>query len=249
MRQKSMTYTFIIPAKNEEKRLPTCLNAIHTAAAGKWPYEIIVVDNGSTDRTTEVAAVNGAKVLDLPHGTISALRNYGARISTGDILIFVDADCAVSITYLDTAAELLNDKDVGIVTGNIEIPTNSGWVPRAWSMNWFYKNEPYQVSWASSMNMIMRRPTFFAVGGFDEAMATCEDVEFCKRIKKKGFYILHHCRSSVVHYGEAATLLAFFKKERWRGKSLLKFALTKANTAREVALLFSFFFSLSVKLQ
>src|SRR5947199_847836 len=89
--------SFIIPAHNEEFELSSTLAAIHAAASSAaQPYEIIVVDDASTDATSEIAARAGAKVIRINRRQIAAARNAGARAAQGEYLFFVDADTRIN---------------------------------------------------------------------------------------------------------------------------------------------------------
>lgn len=83
---RSGSISSIVIAKNEEARLGECLKAL------SWCDEIIVVDNGSTDGTAEIAQAAGARVVSLKDGDFSALRNAGKRSATREWLLYVDAD-------------------------------------------------------------------------------------------------------------------------------------------------------------
>src|SRR5262249_59692752 len=103
-----MKLSIIIPAFNEEKLLPSCLEHVFTAvranASPDWTSEVIVVDNNSTDRTAAIAHAAGATVVFEPVNQISRARNAGARVAQGDWFLFVDADSAL---HPATLAELL----------------------------------------------------------------------------------------------------------------------------------------------
>src|SRR5438128_2098443 len=89
--------SFIIPAYNEEALLGQTLSAVHESARTLGePYEIITVNDASTDRTGEIALEHGARVVAVKCRQIAATRNAGARAAAGDILFFVDADTVVS---------------------------------------------------------------------------------------------------------------------------------------------------------
>src|SRR6188508_2021282 len=88
--------SIIVPAFNEERLLPDTLQSIASAAGAfdqaGWSSELIVCDNNSTDRTAQIAAAAGARVVFEPVNQISRARNAGAAIATGDWVLFVDAD-------------------------------------------------------------------------------------------------------------------------------------------------------------
>ena len=94
-----MKFSIIIPAYNEERYLPRLLESIDTArsnySGGRDAVEVIVADNCSTDRTAQVAANHGARVVPVAKRRIAAARNGGARAAVGEILCFIDADSAL----------------------------------------------------------------------------------------------------------------------------------------------------------
>jgi glycosyltransferase involved in cell wall biosynthesis len=97
--------SFIVPAHNEEACLRRTLQAIHDSArlVGQ-PYEIIVVDDASTDATAEIAQRHGARVVREKHRQIAATRNSGGRAATGDQFFFVDADTTINPRAVAAAA-------------------------------------------------------------------------------------------------------------------------------------------------
>ena len=88
-----MMISFVIPAYNEEQYLGRTLEQlIESAEAVGEPYEIIVVADGCTDGTADVARQHGTRLLEVELRHIAAVRNAGAGVATGDLFIFVDAD-------------------------------------------------------------------------------------------------------------------------------------------------------------
>src|SRR5882672_7396973 len=89
--------SFIVPAHNEELWIGKCLASIRTTMQKiAEPYEVIVVDDASTDATPRIAEKMGARILRVEHRKISAVRNAGARAGCGEIFFFVDADTQVN---------------------------------------------------------------------------------------------------------------------------------------------------------
>jgi hypothetical protein len=89
--------SFVVPAHNEEHELPETLRAIRRAAdSAKESYELIVVDDASTDSTAAIAQQFGARIVPVNRRQIAAVRNAGARESRGEILFFVDADTQIA---------------------------------------------------------------------------------------------------------------------------------------------------------
>src|SRR6266702_6298366 len=89
--------SFIVPAHNEEAWIGKCLASIRTTMEKlAEPYEVIVVDDASTDTTPRIAEQMGARTIRVEHRKISAVRNAGARAACGEVFIFADADTQVN---------------------------------------------------------------------------------------------------------------------------------------------------------
>ena len=100
--------SFVIPAKNEECLLPETINYIHNAIKGRLEFEVVVMDNGSTDSTVSVAKSRGAHVTSLKGGTIGALRNVGVKHARGEYIVFLDADISLSDTWYPSFVNVLD---------------------------------------------------------------------------------------------------------------------------------------------
>ena len=95
----ALTISVIVCAYNEAEYLPACLHSL--LAQSRPPDEILVVNNASTDRTADVAArVPGVHVVDEPRKGLVQARETGRVTATGDLLVYVDADCRAPLTWL-----------------------------------------------------------------------------------------------------------------------------------------------------
>jgi glycosyltransferase involved in cell wall biosynthesis len=180
--------SFIIPAHNEEAWIARSVAAIHAAAQPlAEPYEIIVADDSSDDRTAELAFANGAKVVRIESRQISAARNAGARIATGELLFFVDADTLVNAPVVAAAIERMC-RDV---PGGGCIATFEGKLP-LW---WRFVYPPIALTFrlvrqTGGACLFCRRDVFDAIGGFSEAHFAAEEAVFGKALKRHGrFYV------------------------------------------------------------
>src|SRR5215469_13565370 len=98
--------SFVIPAWNEEALLGSTLKAIFAAAQPlNIPFEVVVADDSSTDRTPEIARELASLVISINRRQIGATRNAGARSAAGDLLFFVDADTLVTPEVVRAAVE------------------------------------------------------------------------------------------------------------------------------------------------
>jgi glycosyltransferase involved in cell wall biosynthesis len=203
----------IIPAYNESRYLPVTLDALGRQTVPRDQFEIIVIDNGSTDGTQDIARARADLLLEMPRVTVAALRNHGASRATGSILAFLDADCIPAETWLEEG--LRSAAEVRSVTGyEYEIPKEAGWIADAW----FCVRElgRAEVTHINSGNLVLPHDLFDEIGGFDEALATGEDTEFCARARRTA-PVISDSRIVVYHYGVPRTPGQFFRREVWLG--------------------------------
>jgi len=97
---------FVIPALNEEALIGRCITAIHDELP--WA-DVIVVDNGSTDRTIGLAQAFGARVIEEPRRGVTQARQTGLEYTTKPYVAFIDADCTLSQGWLQAASEAMDD--------------------------------------------------------------------------------------------------------------------------------------------
>lgn len=189
--------SFVIPAHNEERLIGRTLGALHTAArAVGEPYEIIVVDDASTDATAALAASQGARVVPVQYRHIAAARNAGAQHARGDVLIFVDADTRVTDTVVRAAMTALGD---GAIGGGARARFD-GRIPlygRALMQLWLWL-QPL-ARYASGCFLFCTRRAFDAAGRFDETIYAAEDVAISRRLKRVGRFVI--LRESVITSG------------------------------------------------
>lgn len=215
-----MKFSIIIPAKNEEQNISLCLAAIMNQNFIKDGFEVIVVDNGSTDSTVSIVEKFSFPVYIKPHLSLSGLRNFGAAAASGDILVFLDADCIPDFNWLENAANTLDSYDVGCIGSTPEAPNNGTWVEKVWSSFRTRRKCKCYTSWINSSNLMVRKEYFDEIGGFNEEVKTCEDVDICMRLTKI-CKILFDPSIKVVHLKEPKTIREFFLKEIWRGKGTI----------------------------
>ncbi len=220
-----VSVSIIIPALNEEKMIGRCLESLTRLTFARNRFEVLVVDNGSRDRTLAIAdsfkdRLN-LKVLQQAGVRISALRNLGARAAAGDIVAFLDADCLAPADWLDRIFTLAPADGAGILGAHYLLPEDSSWVGRTWHR---YQEAPKsgEVSHVPAGDLIMRREDFLKLGGFDETIQTNEDYELCERARKAGMHVRAFPQIGVVHLGTAQSLRVFFRKQAWHGMHVIK---------------------------
>jgi glycosyltransferase involved in cell wall biosynthesis len=180
--------SFIVPAHNEEACLPTTLDALRAAAdkVGQ-PYEVIVVNDASTDATGEIARRRGVQVIDVAYRHIAATRNAGARAAHGDILFFVDADTQ---TNKDAITAGLTAIEQGAVGGGCHF-RYAGRIPWWARLLLPVGNAAGRLlTITGGAFLFCRRSEFEAVGGFCERYFAAEDAAFVKALKQRGRFVV-----------------------------------------------------------
>jgi len=176
--------SFIVPAHNEEFELPSTLAAIHAAASGAAePYEVIVVDDASTDATPDIAAQAGAKVVPINLRQIAAARNAGARAAQGEYLFFVDADTRINRAHVIDAIAAM---DAGYAGGSARVAMD-GFVPM-WGRFLLrgFSGLYFGLNLGAGAFLFTTRRNFEAIGGFDEQYFVGEEVYFSLELRKLG---------------------------------------------------------------
>ena len=227
----SPSVSFIIPVRNDARRLRRCLETVRATAADV-SSEIIVADNGSTDDSARVAAEAGAVVISLPDRPVADVRNQAAARARGEYLAFVDADHELDRGWSSAAMPALSDRSVDAVGAQYHGPPDGTWVQRAYDRLRRHRPGDHAVGWLPSGNLIIRRATFERLGGFDATLETCEDVDLCQRLTSGGGRIMALDGMRSVHLGDPATLGALFGGELWRGRDNLRVSLRVPLTLR-----------------
>jgi glycosyltransferase involved in cell wall biosynthesis len=189
--------SFIVPAYNEELELPSTIASIRAAAqdwsargpiGGGDQYEIVVVDDASTDATARVAQDAGAKVVSINRRQIAAARNAGAQAASGDILFFVDADTRINVKHVSGAIAALEKGSSG---GSARVAVG-GTIP-LWARICLkvFCAIYFTLHLGAGAFLFATRRNFEAVGGFDESLFIGEEVYFSMALRKLGrFQIL-----------------------------------------------------------
>lgn len=189
--------SIIIPAHNEEHYLPRTLKAARDAAAALGePFEIIVVNDASTDRTAAIAQEYGASVVSVDRRQISMVRNDGAAVAKGDWLVFVDADSEVNADVLIAARDAIRNGAIGggsATQFDDVVPLYARLFMRVLvpAYRW--------MRTAAGCFMYSTRDAFDAIGGFDATLFASEEVVFSRAMRRHGRFVI--VRETVITSG------------------------------------------------
>lgn len=202
-----MIASVIVPAYNAETLLPALLESLRKQDGLTFgqDYEIIVVDDGSTDRTAAIPPRYGARVLSQPNAGPAAARNHGAHAAEAPILAFTDADCIPAPDWLVSLLAPFADPQVQGVKGVYRTLEN-GIIPRFVQAEYASKYERMrklpQIDFIDTYSAAYRRETFLSEGGFDERfpVPSVEDQEFSFRLARNGHKMVFQPQAAVHHH-------------------------------------------------
>jgi glycosyltransferase involved in cell wall biosynthesis len=199
--------SFIIPAFNEERLLGRTLKAIQNAARHvDTDYELVVVDDDSSDDTGTIARDLGARVVEVKHRQISATRNSGAEAANGSLFIFVDADTAISADILRATMAAIDSKAIGgSAAFRFDGPVPLyGRVIQCLVYCFFRMGQVVCGSY-----LFCTREAFESVGGFDETVYGGEEIILSCALKKLGRFVL--LKQTVLTSGRRLRIYSFWE--------------------------------------
>jgi glycosyltransferase involved in cell wall biosynthesis len=206
----------VVPVRNGERSLDACLGSLVAQDYPSDRHEILVVDNGSTDRTAEIIGSHPVRHLREPQRGVSYARNRGIEEARGEIVAFLDGDCTADPTWLRGIAEPFSDPEVGCVAGelrHIEPTTPAERQAKRllgrWQQFAFSSNPPYAIT----ANAAYRREVFDQIGRFDPKLPRAQDVEIGLRFHARSPLRLAYGDKAIARHHHRATQLGFFRQQ------------------------------------
>ena len=204
-RRSTTSISVIIPAHNEEAYLRATLNALRKQHYSNC--EVIVVANGCTDRTEDVAREHCDRLVVLSQKSLGVARNLGARMAKGELLIFLDADTLLERNALRTiASQFTRRYAAGTVKGK---PDSKRF---AYRMIYGLKNFVHfsSIHQGSSGVILCWKDQFIRLGGFKEQMEVRENSDLIKRLKRFGRY------NYIRHASAVTSMRRYDRRGVWR---------------------------------
>jgi GT2 family glycosyltransferase len=168
-------------------------------------FEVIVVDNASSDATAQIAAAYGARVVRESIANRARARNCGVAAARSRLFAFTDADCVADPGWLEG---LVRCRDVApLVAGEVRLRVSEApnSIERFEALWRFGQKAWVKQGWAATANLMVEAEAFDAIRGFDPTWRHIgEDADFCLRARDAGFALAYCSNAMVEHEGERA---------------------------------------------
>lgn len=214
--KKNILVSVIIPAYNEEKYIGKCLNSLREQTFNN--FETIIVDDGSTDSTRQIAENYGVRVFSLSHGGPGRARNYGASKAHGKILVFLDADLYLDKNYLESIIRSIVERRCnGTFTVKEFVVNRDNIWSQCWNINAglpIGERVKYSGDDFGQVYRAILKKEFISNRGFDISLGYIDD----RSLTKSGKFAQAVDNAICYHYNPD-TLKDVFLSARWIGRS------------------------------
>ncbi len=223
-RQKSLKpkISVIIPAHNEENYIESCIKSVKSQSFKN--YEIIVVDNGSNDNTSKIAANLGVKVVFEPTIGLTMAREKGRKVARGELLVYIDADTIIPPSYLSRIFMFFVSRKDVVAASNPFLFYDGDWRINTFTKIFFRNFLPIYNSILKIVNcpkiilggnFAVRAKNLENIGGFNKNIKFYgEDTDISKRISKEGniaFINDLYTFTSARRYNQEGIIVTLFK--------------------------------------
>ena len=214
--------SIIVPTFNSELTIDECLRSILELDYPKQLLEVIVIDGGSTDATTERAKAYPVKLISSQLNPPAAY-NLVLKTAEKEIIGLIDSDAKVEKGWLRKLVKHLNDPKVAGASGTVETWNKDKLVPRAigYELSSRYRRLPNTVERVATMNLLLKKKVTMEIGGFDEALPTQYDTDIGARLAQAGYRIAFDSEAICYHF-HRSTLRTFFKQQYKYGQNTWK---------------------------
>ncbi|HET6261228.1 MAG TPA: glycosyltransferase, partial [Chloroflexia bacterium] len=207
--------SIVVPAYNAEATVRACIQALLRQQLAE-PYEIIVVDDGSTDSTALIALEYAprVRVISQPHRGAAAARNTGMRAASSRVILFTDADCEPVPAWARHLSKAIRDGAAG-AKGTYRTRQRSitaRFVQAEYESKYRRMARRTRIDFIDTYSAAYRRDVLLSVGGFDESISAVEDQELSFRLAREG-HDLSFVPQAVVYHTHEATRAAYLRKK------------------------------------
>lgn len=206
----------IIAAYDEERYISKCIDSLKKQTYGS--LEIIVVDDGSKDKTAKIAKSMGVRVFRKKHMGPGAARNYGAKYAKGEIFAFLDADMKYDKRYIKKLTRpIIEKKAIGTFHKEEYVANFRNIWAKCWAINSdLPPNRRIPDNLPDNVNIFraIKRNMFQKIGGFDSSKGYADDATLSKKIKILALY----APGAICFHFNPDSLKEVFSSSRWIGR-------------------------------
>ena len=222
--------SIIIPAYNAANRIPACLNSLLAQQTAR-EYEIIVVDDGSTDNTAEIVKqYDRVRLITQANAGPASARNHGVQVATGAIVLFIDDDCIATLDWLERMLASFDDSEIigakgAYLTNQKELIARFVQIEYEEKYDVLAKHQ--YIDFIDTYSAAFRRREFLNAGGYDTRFSTAstEDQEFSFRLANRGHKMIFIPDAKVWHT-HVNTISGYIRKKYkigyWKVLTLIK---------------------------
>lgn len=235
----------IVPCHNSEKTIGKTLESLINQSFKD--FELLVVDDASTDNSLKVIKALGVRALALEKNMgVSFARNRGSEAASGNLLLFLDADCWAESNWVKRMVDGLTEEGVEVIAGNIRIPNSTVFANAVAELGFpGGANAGFENMWrvsangftnhVSSCNFGIKRPVLDSVNGFDESLRRGQDAYLSFALSQNRARI-KYCSEAVVFHEPTVSFERFVRNNVMRGKANLLFKSKVGNVRPFVSL-------------
>jgi mycofactocin system glycosyltransferase len=200
--------SIIIPVRDQPGDLIECLQSLTNLDYPRDRFEVIVVDDSSQTEVSQIITTPDVTVIRQAESQgASVCRNIGARETQGDILAFLDADCMARENWLKEIIPFFQTATVGAIGGYVDGYYKNRYLdryeevssPLNMGQRLLLEGNTEASFYVPTANMLVTREAFMATGGFKSGMHVGEDVDFCWRMRNRGYSLLYVPLGRVAH--------------------------------------------------
>jgi len=211
----------IVPAYNAEKTIELCINSLLNQNYPKNKYEIIIIDDGSKDKTKNIIKnFKKIRLIERSHKGPSVARNSGAKRSKNEYILFIDSDCIAPKNWIKNIIKPFEDKDVIAVSGTYKTKNKDKLIARfvGYEIEERHKKLNREIDFVSTFSAAYRRKIYLKVGGLDEKFtrASADDTSLSFKLDRLGKKMIFEPKAYVYHH-HPDNLKIYLRKKFWMG--------------------------------
>ena len=217
-----MNVSVIVPAYNAQDTIEECLNSLSNQVCSFGNYEVIVVDDGSDDKTLEIVKSFPFEYIYQKNCGPATARNAGAKAAKNDIILFTDSDCVPAQNWIEEMIKPFNEPDVVAVKGayrNVQKELVARFAQVEFEERFELLKKADNIDMVDTYSAGFRKEVFLGVGGFDISfpVANNEDTELSYKLSNQGHRMVFNPDAIVCHLDHPDSVKKYMRLKFWRG--------------------------------